>query len=62
MNPIREPLKIIEIDLEPGEEAGREAAHTERRAITDMIRSEKMSLPVHVACLALHAEGLPLSL
>jgi hypothetical protein len=45
------------IDLEPGEEAGREAAHIESRAITEMIRNEKMSLPVHVACLALNAEG-----
>jgi hypothetical protein len=54
----REPLNIIEIDLEPeDEESAHEAARTESRAITDTIRSENMTLPVQVASMAVNAEG-----
>src|ERR1700676_4680951 len=54
----REPLKIVDIDLEPeDEESAHEATHTESRAITDMMRSEKMTMPIQVASLAVNAEG-----
>jgi len=54
----REPLKIVEIDLGPeDEESAQEAAHTESRAITDMMRREKMTMPIQVASLAVNAEG-----
>jgi hypothetical protein len=54
----REPLKIVEIDLEPEDEgSAHEAAHTESHAISDTMRSEKMTLPVQVASLAVNAEG-----
>src|ERR1700730_309127 len=54
----REPLKIVEIDLgSEDEQSAHEAAHTESRAITDTMRSEKMTLPVQVASLAVNAEG-----
>jgi hypothetical protein len=54
----REPVKVVEIDLTPeDEESAHEAAHTESRAITDTMRSEKMTLPVKVASLAVNAEG-----
>jgi hypothetical protein len=53
-----EPLKVVEIDLEPeDEESAHEVAHTESRAIIDTMRSEKMTLPVQVASLAVNAEG-----
>ena len=54
----REPLKVVEIDLEPeDEESAHEVAHTESRTIIDTMRSEKMTLPVQVASLAVNAEG-----
>jgi hypothetical protein len=54
----REPLKVVEIDLEPeDEESAHEAADTESHAIIDTMRSEKMTLPVQVASLAVNAEG-----
>jgi hypothetical protein len=54
----REPLNIVEIDLEAkDEESAHEAAHIESRAIIDTMRSENMTLPVQVASLAMNAEG-----
>jgi hypothetical protein len=59
-----EALKIVEIELGPeddlgpeDEESAQEAAHTESRAITDMMRREKMTMPIQVASLAVNAEG-----
>jgi hypothetical protein len=48
----REPLAVVEVDLDiENEDAAEEATHVELRAVTEMMHKEKMVPPVYAASL-----------